>query len=156
MLLDAYIQGLLALETAKLLSATSEGLINYVFGSGNVDIARTISLARLQAEELYQQLSLLDGSLPQESPVKTKLAVLKRSILSTKALLSTAPDIIGLGGRRKYAILFQNNMEIRATGGFIGSFGILNFENGKLYDLAIYDVYDADGQPRDMSTTRPN
>ena len=146
LLLDAYIQGLLALETAKLLSATSEGLINYVFGSGNVDIARTISLARLQAEELYQQLSLLDGSLPQESPVKTKLAVLKRSILSTKALLSTAPDIIGLGGRRKYAILFQNNMEIRATGGFIGSFGILNFENGKLYDLAIYDVYDADGQ----------
>lgn len=159
LLLDAYIQGLSALETTKILSATTEELISYVFGSGNVDIASSISLSRLQAEELYQQLSLLDGSLPQDPPTiiplkyqgnyqqtKAKLAVLKRSILATKALLSTAPDIIGLGGRRKYAVLFQNNMELRATGGFIGSFAILNFENGKLYDTPIYDVYDADGQ----------
>ena len=37
-------------------------------------------------------------------------------------------------------------MELRATGGFIGSFAILSFENGKLYDMPLYDVYDADGQ----------
>lgn len=37
-------------------------------------------------------------------------------------------------------------MELRSTGGFIGSFAVLSFENGKLYDMPIYDVYDADGQ----------
>jgi len=67
-------------------------------------------------------------------------------VTTTKAILATTPDIIGLGGRRKYAVLFQNNMELRATGGFIGSFAILSFENGKLYDMPIFDVYDADGQ----------
>lgn len=158
-LLDAYTQGLSALKTTQLFSATTEELINYVFGSGNADVAHLISLSRLQTEELYQKLSLLDGSLPQ-TPLaviptkyqadynqgKVKLALLKRSILSTKALLAATPDIIGLGGRRKYAVLFQNNMELRATGGFIGSFGIMSFENGKLYDTPIYDVYDADGQ----------
>ena len=77
---------------------------------------------------------------------KAKVQTLKRSVITTKALLATTPDVIGIGGRRKYAVLFQNNMELRATGGFIGSFAILNFENGKLYDMPIFDVYDADGQ----------
>ena len=43
-------------------------------------------------------------------------------------------------------ILFQNNMELRPAGGFIGSFGLLTIEKGKLLDFEIHDVYFADGQ----------
>jgi len=159
LLLDAYTQALDAFRTAESLSRSAEDIASYIFGSGNADIAKVISLSRIQAEEFYNQLSLLDGSLPSEVPAiiplrynsyyseaKTRLGKLKRSVTTTKALLATAPDVIGIGGRRKYAVLFQNNMELRATGGFIGSFAILSFENGKLYDMPIYDVYDADGQ----------
>lgn len=159
LLLDSYNQSLSTFSSATSLSKTAEDLTKYIFGSGDADIAKLVSLGRLQAEELYQKLSLLDGSLPQTAPsvipaknqakyldVKEKLGKLKRSVTTTKALLATTPDIIGIGGRRKYAVLFQNNMELRATGGFIGSFAILSFENGKLYDMPIYDVYDADGQ----------
>ena len=158
-LLDAYSQALAAFNTAQSLSDSARDLTSYVFGSGNSDIAQVISLSRLEAEEFYQKISLLDGSLPATPPGlipakyvrayqegKTMLAKIKRSVATTKALLATAPDLIGIGGRRKYAVLFQNNMELRATGGFIGSFAILSFENGKLYDMPIYDVYDADGQ----------
>ena len=159
LLLDAYTQALSVFDSAQSLSQSASDLTSYIFGSGNADIAKVISLSRIQSEEFYQKLSLLDGSLPVVAPAiipekyrpyysesKTRLAGLKRSVATTKALLATAPDIIGLGGRRKYAVLFQNNMELRATGGFIGSFAILSFENGKLYDMPIYDVYDADGQ----------
>lgn len=159
LLLDAYLQALGVFETSTELNTTTIGLSDYIFGNGNTDIARSLSLSRLQTEELYQRLSLLDGSLPATTPqvipsrykdaypeLKTKLSTLKHSIITSKALLASAPDIIGIGGRRKYAVLFQNNMELRATGGFIGSFAILSFENGKLYDMPIYDVYDADGQ----------
>lgn len=159
LILDAYIQGLKVFKTAESLSQSAQDLTSYIFGSGSTDIAAVISLSRIQAEEFYSQLSLLDGSLPLEAPsilpakyqtnygeVKLQLAKLKRSVTTTKALLATAPDLIGIGARRKYAVLFQNNMELRATGGFIGSFAILSFENGKLYDMPIYDVYDADGQ----------
>ncbi len=45
-----------------------------------------------------------------------------------------------------YLLLFQNNMELRPTGGFIGSFGLLTLEKGKMVDLKIEDVYTADGQ----------
>jgi hypothetical protein len=159
LILDAYGQSLSAFKTAGELSQSTSDLTHYIFGTGNADITKVVSLSRLQAEELYQKLSLLDGTLPAEPPgvlpdkhtaryleAKAQLQKLRISVTTTKALLATAPDVIGLGGRRKYGVLFQNNMELRPTGGFIGSFAILSFENGKLYDMPIYDVYDADGQ----------
>lgn len=159
LLLDVYDQSLIIFDIASNLSDTTSKLSKHVFGSGDSDVAQVISSARLQAEELYQKLSLLDGSFPSERPsiisasyedsykdTKAKISALKRTITTSRAVLASTPDIIGLGGKRKYAVLFQNNMELRATGGFIGSFAILSFENGKLYDMPIYDVYDADGQ----------
>lgn len=39
-------------------------------------------------------------------------------------------------------------MELRATGGFIGSYALAIFENGRLLDFQVEDVYSADGQLR--------
>jgi len=159
LLLGAYSQAVDAFSTASQLDKTASDLTNYVFGSGNLDAAKTISSARLQAEQLYQELSLLDGSLPDDPPSfipskyiylyqegKTSLTTLKRTVTTTRGFLAAAPEALGLGARRKYGVLFQNNLELRATGGFIGSFAILSFENGKLYDMPVFDVYDVDGQ----------
>ena len=63
-----------------------------------------------------------------------------------KTFSQILPEAIGLNGKRKYLLLFQNNMELRATGGFIGSYGIASFSDGKMQDLKISDVYTADGQ----------
>ena len=60
--------------------------------------------------------------------------------------LSVWPDLLGYNGKKTYMILFQNNMELRPGGGFIGSYGILSLDKGKISDFKIYDVYDADGQ----------
>lgn len=56
------------------------------------------------------------------------------------------PQIFGIEGERNYLILFQNNMELRPSGGFIGSYGILSLEKGHIKNFTIHDVYDADGQ----------
>jgi len=159
LLLDAYHQSLRLFHDANSLSTTTTQLSAYVLGNGSGDVASLLSSARLQSEDLYQKLSLLDGTLPPNPPsiiptksnesylaLKSKLTTLKKTITTARAILNITPDIIGLGGKRKYAVLFQNNMELRATGGFIGSLALLSFENGKLYDMPIYDVYDADGQ----------
>jgi hypothetical protein len=37
-------------------------------------------------------------------------------------------------------------MEIRPTGGFIGSFGLLTLDGGRMTELTVNDVYSADGQ----------
>jgi len=56
------------------------------------------------------------------------------------------PDALGFQGTRNYLILFQNNMELRPGGGFIGSYALLALNKGKIANFKIYDVYDADGQ----------
>ena len=55
-------------------------------------------------------------------------------------------DLLGFTDEKKYLILFQNNMELRPGGGFIGSYGILRIKNAKVLDFSIHDVYSADGQ----------
>ena len=47
---------------------------------------------------------------------------------------------------QKIILLLQNNMELRPTGGFIGSLAVMNFSSGQLTDFAVKDVYEADGQ----------
>lgn len=55
-----------------------------------------------------------------------------------------------LGGERKtYLLVFQNNNEARATGGFIGTYGILDFENGRGKIRKIESIYALDGQLRE-------
>lgn len=56
------------------------------------------------------------------------------------------PDIFGFNGQKTYLVLFQNNMELRPGGGFIGSYAVLTLNKGKVLSFKIYDVYDADGQ----------
>jgi hypothetical protein len=46
-------------------------------------------------------------------------------------------------------ILFENNLEIRPGGGYLGSFGILKIKNGKITDLQIHDLSNFDGRVPD-------
>lgn len=84
-----------------------------------------------------------ENNLPQ--PVLAKIHSMDGAINLVEETIDTWPNILGFEGPRKYLILFQNNMELRPGGGFIGSYGILPVDNGKIGKLQINDVYDADG-----------
>ena len=63
-----------------------------------------------------------------------------------RILAGNLPETLGQDTSKTYLLLFENNMELRPTGGFIGSFGLVTFEKGRLTDLTVNDVYSADGQ----------
>jgi hypothetical protein len=50
------------------------------------------------------------------------------------------PGFGGASGGKTFLVLFQNNMELRPGGGFIGSFGILKTKGGKISDVQIFDT----------------
>ncbi|MDP4009915.1 MAG: DUF4012 domain-containing protein [Candidatus Shapirobacteria bacterium] len=76
-----------------------------------------------------------------------QLNEIKNTVELVKKGIKVLPDLVGADGKKRdYLVLFQNEMELRPTGGFIGSFGILSFENGHLLNLEVKDVYEADGQ----------
>jgi len=60
--------------------------------------------------------------------------------------LPQLPNFLGDKVPRRYLILFQNPDEIRPTGGFVGSVGILNLNDGFAEKFEIRDVYEIDGQ----------
>lgn len=53
---------------------------------------------------------------------------------------------LGFEREQKYLFIFQNNSEMRATGGFIGSYGILDIDKGKIKNFFVDDIYNIDGQ----------
>ncbi|KKS00628.1 MAG: hypothetical protein UU52_C0029G0003 [Candidatus Levybacteria bacterium GW2011_GWB1_41_21] len=71
------------------------------------------------------------------------LEPLLEMLVSTSEVL---PDLLGFEDEKTYLLLFQNNMELRPGGGFIGSYGILKMKKGRVEDFKINDVYSADGQ----------
>lgn len=61
-------------------------------------------------------------------------------------LLTLYPRIAGFAKPQTYLLLFQNSNELRPTGGFIGSIGLLTFDGGVISSFTIQDVYAVDGQ----------
>jgi len=53
---------------------------------------------------------------------------------------------------KTFFILFQNNMELRPGGGYIGSFGILKTKNGEIIKLETHDLSNFDGRIPDGIT----
>lgn len=70
---------------------------------------------------------------------------LDKSVSYTDALAALVPE----KGTRKYMILFQNNSELRATGGFPGSYAVITFDDGRLTGIKVDDIYNPDGQLRE-------
>lgn len=95
--------------------------------------------------DLMLSSSLVNRVLPMRE-LLSDLSQSKKLILEAKGLLSVLPQILGAEQKKTYLVLLQNNMELRPTGGFIGSFALTVFDNGRLSAFEVFDVYTADGQ----------
>ena len=119
----------------------------------------TIALKHLNSSHKHLQQakkSLLDVDpdvLPAELSSKFTsyievLSLSSEGIEKTSELLTFVQAFLGKG-QKNILLLFQNNNELRATGGFIGTYGYYKFNNGKIESQKISSVYDLDGQVRD-------
>lgn len=63
-----------------------------------------------------------------------------------KPIIGVLPDVAGGTTRKKYLVLFQNSGELRATGGFITGYAIMNVDKGKFEAEASGDLYDLDAK----------
>ncbi len=64
------------------------------------------------------------------------------------SFLKYLPELFGLNQEKTYLLLFQNNLELRPSGGYLGSFAIIKFKNAKITHLGIHDtnIFDGFGQ----------
>ncbi|MBU1177098.1 MAG: DUF4012 domain-containing protein [Patescibacteria group bacterium] len=68
-------------------------------------------------------------------------------ILDSKQIsfLKMIPEIAGFNGERTYLLLFQNNLELRPSGGYLGNFGIIKVKNGNTTVFETHDTNIFDG-----------
>ena len=51
------------------------------------------------------------------------------------------PTVLGWEGPRRYLVLTQNPAELRPTGGYTGSYGIIGFDRGRVTERTFRDVF---------------
>lgn len=110
-----------------------------------------IDLAINEISQAAEKIGKIDENrLPSE--VGVRIAFAKEKIQEVSETLEATqehfPAILKLLGDRyphRYLILFQNNNEIRPTGGFIGSYAIMDINDGYIESIETHDVYDIDG-----------
>jgi hypothetical protein len=139
-------------------SAATKGsqLVGFVFQNQTLDVQQTLKQIKLDLDQAYEKLSLVEPEI-EDKKLRQQIAEVKNLIHFGQKGILLIPELIGLNKRRAagiafgdarqvYLVLFQNNMELRPTGGFIGSFALITFDQGRLLDFEVQDVYWADGQ----------
>jgi len=80
-----------------------------------------------------------------------------------KPVLENLPYFLGEKEKMTYLVLFQNDAELRPSGGFLTAYAILEAEEGKFTPLSSNDIYDLDARfnkrieaPRPIRDYLPN
>lgn len=79
---------------------------------------------------------------------RTMFAMLVDDVADIAELLEAMEVVLGGDSFRRYLVVFQNSYELRPTGGFMGSYGILDVQKGKVirFDIPPGGTYDIKGQ----------
>ncbi len=81
------------------------------------------------------------------------LPMTERDQRSFETVAHIGSRLLDTNGEEKiFLVLFQNNMELRPGGGFIGSFGILKIRDGRVTEFAVHDTGNFDGRIPDTVT----
>jgi hypothetical protein len=67
--------------------------------------------------------------------LRKEISPLLKNIKDFNDFLKNFEKIVGKNSFKRYLLLFQNNNEIRATGGFLGTYAEITFENGKIKEF---------------------
>lgn len=103
-----------------------------------------LAMSKAKSSLINFQKLKAENSLPEILESKIKPFDHLLNIISNT--IDVYPQLLGFDRKKTYLILFQNNMELRPGGGFIGSFATIDVREGVFGKLKILDVYDADGQ----------
>lgn len=117
-------------------------------------LSRHLKSSIPQYEEALNDLTAIDPkSVPleyQQSFADFKLLFLAfiNDMKNLVDLSGSIQSVFGSQELRRYLVVFQNNNEIRPSGGFIGSFAVLDIQKGKIVNMDIPGggSYDLQGQ----------
>lgn len=156
--------GQLTSELGQNLSLTMDSLFQHEAGVNIIEVLDGFlqhgTAAKENAEALNKTIAKIDqDSLPEEyraefANLASKGVFLETSLTELLDLAERLKIFLGSQQDKRYLLIFQNNTEARATGGFMGSFALVDFSNGKIKNLEVPQggTYDTEGGLRVLIT----
>lgn len=111
-----------------------------------------ISMAETELELAKREMENVDYlDFPED--IRGDIAELNEKVPALLGIIKGIRDyseisafLFGMDKPRRYLVIFQNSSELRPTGGFIGSYAIIEVDNGGIKDIFVDGIYSADGQ----------
>lgn len=140
--------GLKGLATTGDGTKTAQDRVNFV--------VETLDKVRPQLTQIGEKLatarSEVDKIKPSRYPkyqsqLASGIALIDQAaslVNDAKPLLESAPYILGKDKPRKYLVLFQNDAELRPTGGFMTAYAVIEVSKGKINIIQSNDIYTLD------------
>jgi len=137
-------------------------VLSQISESGQLDRAMTDNIAIIDGAvtSAQKEISLAAESIATVNPkvipeqyrdyfvqIQSRLPQFSSGLLEVEKFLSLSLDILGHNRPQRYLFLFQNNNELRATGGFLGSAALVDIQKGKIVNLEVPGggLYDSKG-----------
>lgn len=137
-------------------------------------IVETLDKLKPQLSEIGNKLSLAKAKIDKVDPMRYPMAYRGKSIRpqiiqaitlldqasalvnDAKPILETAPYLLGKDKPIKYLLLFQNEAELRPTGGFLTGYAVIEVNKGKISTLQSDDIYKLDEKfPKKIPAPEP-
>ncbi len=125
----------------------------------------SIESVRQESSRVFETLSLLSAelknySLDKLSPAQSSLIIdyqrwvgdQEKKNNQFQQLAPILPTLLAEDGTKTYALVLQNNQELRPTGGFVQAVALLTFKDGSLINFQVEDVYSLDQQLKAIVT----
>ena len=124
------------------------GLVHTKEGDIKTLLSRSASLQR---KLTASNLDLLPSELAEKiRTAQGQVGQFIAALLEVEGNFDVVLTLLGDEVPHRYLVLFQNNHERRATGGFIGSYMIVDVNDGKITKMEAKDIYETDGQLADL------
>ncbi len=128
----------------KVVNQEGEGSLELV-NEKSIEVFKTLSL--LSAELKNYPLDKLSPDQAQLiSNYQDLIEGQEREINQFQQLSPVLPKLLAQDETKTYALVLQNNQELRPTGGFIQAVALITFKQGSLLSFQVEDVYTIDQQ----------
>ena len=126
-------------------TAQKQALLRSIYESGpefnglkaDLDLAKT-GLDKVEAD------GFLVSFKGQINEVKNKFTEASNLLSEATVASQLAPEFFGYPSESTFLVLFENDTELRPTGGFLGTYGILQTQNGDVVRFDSHDIYHLD------------
>ncbi|MBI2012520.1 DUF4012 domain-containing protein [Candidatus Curtissbacteria bacterium] len=111
------------------------------------EVGKNLEKARNQVDQIesWRYPDILPGKPGTRiKAAKNTIDQLESLVVDTKPLLLVLPEIMGQEEEKKYLVIFQNDKELRATGGFITAYAVFRVNKGILQSEGSEDIYRLD------------